>query len=246
MRIAHPWHKLHLHWSKIILVLVLVSAGQECFAQTSGWIKRRNPHYENRRLTYGFLIGLHTTAYKVKYSENFLSPAMDSVHSINAGWKPGFSLGFIVNYRLEDLWDIRLTPKVAFYEHELNYRFITEPYGVTHKIETTMVEFPLLIKFKSEKRENVRMYMIGGAKAGIEASGKKEIENVTSELEITGGNLSAEFGFGFDIYYPLFKFSPEIRFSKGLINILDNKTNPYGYNLDRLSTNTITVYLLFQ
>ncbi len=245
MRIAYTGNKRYLHWPKVVALLTLLVIGHETCAQTSGWIKRR-ADYDSKKLSYGFLIGLHTTAYKIKYSETFLDQTMDSVHSVNPGWLPGFSLGFIVNYRLEDLWDVRITPKVAFYEHELNYQFLTEPYSTTHRVETTMVEFPLLVKFKSERRENVRMYMIGGAKAAIEASGKKEIENVTSELEITGGNLSAEFGFGFDIYYPLFKFSPEIRFSKGLVDILDNHANPYGVNLERVSTNTVTVYLLFQ
>ena len=54
------------------------------------------------------------------------------------------------------------------------------------------------------------MYMIGGVKPGIEASGKKD--KTKAELEIKGTNLSLEAGFGFDLYYPLFKFSPEIRF----------------------------------
>lgn len=88
--------------------------------------------------------------------------------------------------------------------------------------------------------------MIGGVKPGIEASGKKDIENVTTTLEVTGANLSLDVGFGLDIYYPLFKFSPEIRFSRGIVDVLDNRTNKYGLPLERVNTNTITVYLLFQ
>ena len=90
------------------------------------------------------------------------------------------------------------------------------------------------------------MYMVGGIKPGIEASGKKDLENVTSSLEVTGANLNLDAGFGFDLYYPLFKFSPEIRFSRGIVNVLDNVNNPYGKPLKRINTNTITVYLLFQ
>jgi len=231
----------------VILLIGALCVTTETLAQTTGWIRRRNPNYESKKLTYGFLIGIHSAAYKIRYSETFLDQAMDSVHSVNPEWSPGFSLGFIVNYRIEELWDLRITPKVAFYEHKLRYQFVRgEPSDLTHTVETTMVEFPVLVKFKSERRENLRMYMIGGIKPAIEASGKKDLRNVTSELEIKGGNLSAEFGFGFDIYYPLFKFSPEIRFSKGLVDILNNRANPYGVSLDRVSTNTITVYLLFQ
>jgi hypothetical protein len=89
--------------------------------------------------------------------------------------------------------------------------------------------------------------MIGGFKPGIEASGKKQITNSTSRgLEVKGTNLSAEMGFGFDLYYPLFKFSPELRFSRGLVNILDRTNDPFAQPINRVNTNTVTLYLLFQ
>ena len=55
-----------------------------------------------------------------------------------------------------------------------------------------------------------------------------------------------EGGLGFDLYFPLFKFSPEISFSRGMTDLLDNTENKYGKPLKRVNTNTITVYLLFQ
>jgi hypothetical protein len=88
--------------------------------------------------------------------------------------------------------------------------------------------------------------MIGGIKPGLEASGKKNMENASRSLGITGTNLSLDAGFGFDLYYPLFKFSPELRFSRGIMNVLENTTNKYGLPLSRVNTNTITLYLLFQ
>ena len=91
------------------------------------------------------------------------------------------------------------------------------------------------------------MYMLGGVKPAIEASGKRQISNTTAKgIDIKGNNLSLEIGFGFDLYYPLFKFSPEIRFSRGIKNILDKTNNPYSDPLSRINTNTITIYLLFQ
>ena len=86
--------------------------------------------------------------------------------------------------------------------------------------------------------------MIGGVKPAFEASGKKD--KTKAELELKETNLSIEAGFGFDLYYPLFKFSPEIRFSHGLIDVLGNTKNEFGQPLTRVNTNTITVYFLFQ
>lgn len=247
MQTAHIWNQLHLHGAKIIvLLMILAGISQEAYSQQKRWVNKNNPNYDERKLSYGFLIGLHTSAYQIKYSDRFVTQDLDTVYSIEPSWSPGFSLGFIVNYRLTDLLDFRITPKVAFYEHTLRYLYTDETPTQEKLVETTMVELPVLLKYKSERRGNIRMYMVGGAKPGLEASGKKEVADISSNLGITSMNLSLEAGFGFDLYYPLFKFSPEIRFSRGVVNILKNTTNQYGQPLERVNTNTITLYLLFQ
>ncbi|WP_449508541.1 type IX secretion/gliding motility protein PorT/SprT [Dawidia soli] len=250
MQISHIWNKFYIHRHKVGVVLCLLflwggAAAQTTMGKRARWAPRNNPNYDNRKLTYGFLIGIHSSAFKLKYSDPFVSQQFDSVHSVIGAWSGGFSLGFIVNYRLDDQVDVRLTPKVGFYENKVSYLYTDKTPREDLLLESTMVEFPLLLKYKSQRRGNIRMYMIGGVTPAIEASGKKNGKNGES-LEITGSNLSLEGGFGFDLYYPLFKFSPEIRFSHGLFNILDNKNNIYGQPLKSITTNTVTVYFLFQ
>lgn len=244
MHTTDIWRKFNLHRAKIILLGLVLAAGVS-HAQKFKWAPRNNPNYDDRKWTYGFLIGLHTTSYQIKYADNFITDDLDTVHSVIPDWKPGFSLGFIVNYRVNDYLDIRLTPEVAFYEHTLRYNYTDGTYQ-DQLVETTMVEFPFLLKYKSLRRGNVRMYVVGGAKPGIEASGKKELENISDGLEVKNLNMSLEAGIGLDLYFPLFKFSPEIRFSRGVSNILDNTRNDYGKPLKYVNTNTITIYLLFQ
>lgn len=246
MQGSYFWHKLNLQRCKGLITVVFLIAAFHAEAQKRRWAEKNNPNYDDRKLTYGFLIGLHTTSYQLKYADAFADPTQfDTLHSVIPKWKPGFSLGFIVNYRLNDYLDLRVTPKVGFYEHEAVYRYTDNTPQETRLVETTMVEFPLLLKYKSERRGNIRMYMIGGVKPAIQASGQKELENSES-LEVKGSNLHLEAGFGFDLYYPLFKFSPEIRFSRGIVDILENRTNPFGQPLKRVNTNTITLYFLFQ
>lgn len=247
MQTIDIWNKLHLYCPKVaVFLMLLLGLNHEGFSQKKRWVNQNNPTYDERKLSYGFLIGLHSTAYQIKYADRFVTQDLDTVYSIEPRWSPGFSLGFIVNYRLTDLLDFRMTPKVAFYEHTLRYRYTDETPTEEKLVETTMVELPFLLKYKSERRGNVRMYMIGGVKPGLEASGKKDVENRSSNLGVTNLNLSVEAGFGLDLYYPLFKFSPELRFSRGIVNILENTTNIYGQPLLRVNTNTITLYLLFQ
>lgn len=244
MQVSYIWNKLNLFSPKVILACALFAlfAGQ-AHAQKYKWARTNNPNYDNRKISYGFLIGLHTSTLNIKYSDQFVTQDFDTVYAVRPEWSSGFSLGFIVNYRVAEYLDIRLTPKVSFYEFKVNYEYTNMPTNNV-LIESTMVEFPLLAKYKSARRGNVRMYMIGGFSPGIEASGKKDFES--RDLESRTFNLSIEGGFGFDLYYPLFKFSPEIRFSRGLVNVLGNPDNPYGQPLKSVNTNTISVYFLFQ
>lgn len=247
MQTINVRRKLDLHGSKVIFLITsfLLCLLMEGVAQNVRWVRKNNPNYDDRTMSYGFLIGLHTSAYQIHYSDRFVSQAFDTVHSVLPDWSAGFSLGFIVNYKATEFLDLRVTPKVSFYENKLMYVYT---FGAPHQelVETTMVELPLLAKYKSARRGNIRMYMIGGLSPGIEASGKKEGENSTSSLEVKQFNLSLEGGLGFDLYYPLFKFSPEIRFSRGLVDVLANTDNPFGQPLKRVNTNTITVYFFFQ
>jgi hypothetical protein len=244
MRATDFRHKLHIHGKKIALVTALVACAVVTNAQRqTRWVQRNNPNYDDRKLTYGFLIGLHSSIYNINYDDAFVTQQLDTLFAVNPEWSSGFSLGFIVNYRLSEFFDLRLTPEVAFYEQRVRYQYTNETFEDAI-IESTMVELPFLLKYKSERRGNIRMYMIGGVKPGIEASGKKD--QIKEELEISKFNVSLEAGFGFDLYYPLFKFSPELRFSRGMVDILDNRTNDFGVPLRRVNTNTITLYLLFQ
>jgi hypothetical protein len=246
MQGTYFWNKLHLQRNQILIVGLLLLSAISAEAQKKRWVEKNNPNYDERKLTYGFLIGLHTSTYQLKYADNFNDPVkFPTLHSVIPKWKPGFSLGFIVNYRLNDLLDLRVTPKVGFYEHEVIYRYSDNTPQESRLVETTMVEMPLLLKYKSERRGNIRMYMVGGVKPAIEASGQKELEN-SETLEVKTSNLHLEAGFGFDLYYPLFKFSPEIRFSRGIVDILENRDNPFGEPLKRVNTNTLTIYFLFQ
>ncbi len=227
------------------IVLLLTLACGDSFGQHFKWARRNNPEFDRRKISYGFMIGLHTSAYQVKYSDQFVTPSMDTVHSVQAQFTPGFSLGFLVNLRFNDVLDLRIMPKAGFYNHKLIY-YYTDNSTNTQTVETTMVEFPILLKYKSNRRGNVRMYMVGGFTPAIEASGKNDIQGSVSGIDIRNWNLSADVGLGFDFYFPLFKLSQEIRFSKGLVNMLGPDPSIYSAPLKSLNTNTISVYFIFQ
>jgi hypothetical protein len=238
------WHKFNLLGKKIVFLSLGVLLFGNALAQSNSELL--NPRYDERKIiTYGFSLGFQTSAYQLKYADYFLDPAMDSVHSILPKKRPGFKLGFIVNFKLAQFLDLRITPSVSFTEYILEYNFVGGDQFI-ELVESTGVEFPVLFKYKSQRRNNLRMYLVGGITPIIEAAGKSSLEEDLSRLQVEKFNAILELGFGLDMYYPLFKFSPEVRFAYGLVNILSPIENAKSIGIEELRTKTLSFYFHFQ
>jgi hypothetical protein len=222
----------------LIALLLLLIISTTAKAQDPKW--SNSPKYDDRILHYGFSIGIGSSGYKAKLSQRFLD---DTVNYVRPTFSTAFTLGFVVSLRLAEHFDLRLLPTVGFYERKIDFKFPNTQ--KTQVIESTFLEFPLLVKYKSQRRRNSRMYLVAGGKLSIEAGAKKK-EKKRTELRTQGTDFSIEYGVGFDFYMPLFKFSPELRFSHGLINVLNPDPNVYSQSIAKLTTHTVTLYLHFE
>ncbi|MBV6644756.1 MAG: PorT family protein [Cyclobacteriaceae bacterium] len=240
MQNPHLWNKLNIRWYKIVLILLLST---EVFAQDAP--TEHLIDYDAQWIHYGFLMGVHSSRYRIKYNEAFTAPDLDSVHSIIPRNTGGIKVGFVVNMRLFQYLDFRMMPAVSFYENNLEYRYTD---GTTFNFfkDATMVELPLLLKYKSVRRGNAAMYLTWGVTPSIEAAGKSDELANEEKLETRNWNLAVDIGAGFDIYFPLFKFSPEIRYSYGLRNMLFEEKNEFNVGLDRLVFQNIGFFITFE
>jgi hypothetical protein len=255
MYTSHLRHQLHLSGKKIALLAVLlfgIASGQT-WAQRIPNSKKNfyginQADYEHKVMHYGFFLAYHNSHYNITHSAQFVT-TKDSLLAINPANTSGFGIGIVANYRFSRLFSLRLLPTFSFYGKNVDY-VINDP--ITNKIttisetrEATNVEIPLLLKFQSERRDNVRMYLVAGLKASIEANTKKK-EGGNEHLNLSNTDLAVEYGAGFDLFYEFVKFSPEIRFSHGLLNLLDPSGNKYSRGIQNLSSHTVSLYLHFE
>ena len=247
MYFSHLRYIKYLHGTKtaVILLFLTLLACNSVFAQKEAEKRKviNLPNFDERRMHFGFYLAGNYATYRVKRSE-FAAQNPDSIISVTPTGTPGFTLGFIFNARLGDYADLRLVPGVAFYERWVDYKFAQKG-PIRQVMESTMAEFPLLLKLKSERRGNTRMYVLIGGKYSM-ASGLRRKDKKPEELRAVNSDFSVEYGFGFDIYYEYFKLSPEIRFSHGLKQGFVNDPNKYANALSRLSTHTVTISFHFQ
>jgi hypothetical protein len=245
MQNAYIRHKFHLYSYQVVLALCigLFFLHDEADAQVPGAVNL--PNFDEQKIHYGFLIGGQSSKFRMKYSDAFISPEMDSLHSILPENKFGFKIGFIVDFHVLQYLDVRLTPTFGFYQLGLNYRFDTGE--VLEELrDPTYFEVPVLLKYKSIRRKNRAMYLLAGLSPGIKVSGAKKGEDTSERLLIKKFNLALEVGVGLDLFQPFFKFSPEVRYSYGLINALDSEKNDFSAGIEQLNIHSFTIYVTFE
>src|SRR5690606_12014604 len=106
-------------------------------------------------------------------------------------------------------------------------------------------ELPLQLRYKSMPFKDKRMFMLAGLKYSYDV--QSNAKSRKSLLKISPHDFQYEFGFGIQMFYPYFIFSPEIKFSKGLSNLLiyENGRNEARV-LERLRTDIISISFNFE
>lgn len=266
MQATHFWNHLHLRRNQVTLLFLFVfgfagsgfAQGMFGLTSTSG--------SDDKLISYGFFLAVHRSAYQIKYSDQYFDQNLNNpngIYSIYPKYTPGFSLGFTGILRVHDQVNFLFTPKIGFYEYRMDINYLdatatTVPgtdnnsanylgYRTEEVVnEATMVELPLLFKYRSQRFNNTRMYFLGGASYQFRT--KTQDEANLDPIVTTGKDFTLEAGMGFEIYFRYFKFAPEIRFSHGLNNLYyPEKTNPDISNyISSIKRKGITIYLNFQ
>jgi hypothetical protein len=203
------------------------------------------PNYDNKTVHFGFLIGINALDFK-------LTPKTQidqQLYVIKSQNQKGFNLGVVSNFRLSRSMDLRAIPTLSLAERRIQYT-LNENFILTDinkKIESTFIEFPLCIKYKSNRYNKLRSYVITGLKYSLDLASQRNIDDEGLELvKIQQNDLSYEIGIGFDFYLPFFKFSPEFKANFGIINMLVNDGNIYSNSLKDMKTRGFTISFTFE
>jgi hypothetical protein len=211
-------------------------------------------NYDLQTIHFGFLLGVN--------SFNFVATPIrdlrdvDSVLSISPEAGMGFSLGIISNLHLGDNFDLRFTPTLSFGERKLIYQLRVTPSVINDSattdtkfksVESTFLEFPVLLKFKSARLNNGRAYVIGGVKPVIDLASQDKVDDKGEKiLKLKKNDLNCEIGFGIDFYTQYFKFTPEFKMSYGLNNLLVQDNNLYTSSLQSIRSKAFYISFTFE
>ena len=132
-------------------------------------------------------------------------------------------------------------PALIFGERHLDYGFIDSLDNYSNeikKIESTLLDFPVYIKYKSERYNNFRTYLLSGVKYSMDIASQDEIDDEGQKIvKLKKNDIMGEIGFGVDFYLEYFKFSPQIKISYGILNLLSKDKTLYTKSINKLTTN---------
>jgi hypothetical protein len=236
---------LSLYRQKTVIIVIFLFTIQSLLAQEN--IKFQ-PEYDAKKIHFGYFLGLASTSYQVRFNSSFIGPTNNGkVLAITSPSTTGIKAGGIINVHLNDYFDFRFSPlSVAIYN-----RKILESDSIVHKQEDkAWFEIPLLLKYKSERRKNTRMFLFGGLKYGFETNIINRRGGVSSRniLFTKTSDLTLDYGFGLELFREYFKVTPEIHFSHGLKNMKAPgvPASSYMQYVERLRTHSVTFFLVFQ
>jgi len=205
------------------------------------------PKYDKQRIHFGFLLGINNTDFVIRRADNFNK--IDTLYTVESTSQTGFNLGIIANLHLAENFDLRFVPDLAFSQRNLEYTFYPDGIKTTtiKQIESTLLEFPLELKFKSNRVNNYRVYVIAGAKYSIDMVSQAKVESADKEfVKLKKNDYGYQVGFGFDFYLERFKFSPEIKMYNGLRNLLVDDPKVFSTSIESLKSKIFLISFTFE
>lgn len=208
------------------------------------------PKYDLKKYHFGFLLAYNQFDFNIKPYSNLNN--FDSLMVVETEPQSGFNLGVISNMRLGNNFDLRFTPTLSFGNRIINYTINyrdTIAQVVKKNVESTYIDFPVLLKFKSSRMNNVRVYVVGGFNYSIDLASQAKKKNEQKNevmIKLLRNDYSFQMGVGVDFYLTYFKFSTEFKMAYGFRDLIQREGNLFSNSIQRLNSKIMQVSFLFE
>ncbi len=214
---------------KILKFLLLAVSLTPCLLYSQSEKLRNLPYIDQRRIHFGFMLGVHTQDIEFVHNGIVSEDGSQWVAEI-PGFSPGFAVGLVGDYAFTENLSLRLTPSMYFGSKYIKMVDLNTGEKENQDIKSNYLMVPLSLKYAARRVNNYRPYLIAGASAGLDLSKRKDTPILLKRFD-----TYIEVGLGCDLYLPFFKLIPELKFSFGMLDILQ-------HNRDDLRDKTMIRY----
>ncbi|MCB9310065.1 MAG: PorT family protein [Lewinellaceae bacterium] len=207
----------HLPSKKIVLfTLAFIYICSVVYGQIGGRENYNFREFNRKSYYFGINLGINNSNFKVYQSKNFIGN--DSIRITEGSGSSGVNMHMVTNLKIGEYFDFRFLPGFSFAQRSLVYTHVADASSVERKIESVFFELPFHLRFKSDPYKDKRAFVVAGLKYSFDVQSNSKSRK--SLLKIAPHDFQYELGVGMQMFYPYFIFSPEIKFSRGLSNIL--------------------------
>ena len=168
----YPYYFLSLgvysNMRKVVFISLLFALVQPVFSQEK---KPRNlTHEDNKTLHWGFTVGLNSMDFAIRRNPD--APSFKYADVI--GFQPaGFQVNIVSDLRLTEDLNLRFLPGINLGSRNMIF-FDPDTWeeDLDMTIGSSFLDFPLLLKYRSERVNNYRPYVIGGLSYRLDMSAR--------------------------------------------------------------------------
>lgn len=231
----------HLHRSQISVLIVLLFAATQLYAQRRG--AEHRPNDDQRKWHFGIGISPNFAKAKLIVAPDFY--ARDSVRQINIEGFYGINFGGIADYRIARYFTVRYLPQIEFSQR--NFEFVFDDRVQKAKTETVSLNQCLLLKHHSVRHGNHRLYVIGGLRYTHDFQSNEDAIRSPNlpMVAFKKNSLYYEFGLGYDHFGIWSLISTEIKMSNSITNMLSTDPYIYSSSISRIQARLFQISFLF-
>jgi hypothetical protein len=202
--------------------------------------------FRGKNYYFGITLGYNQSDFRIYHSKDFI--LNDSFARAESVTGPGFNLGIVSNLKIGDYFDLRFLPTLSFTERTIRYTVPSDGDQVFQRpIESVLVEMPFHVRYKSATYHDFRLFVIAGVKYSFDVASDSRTRQAAGIVKIAPTDFQFEYGAGIQFFFPYFIFSPEIKISQGLNNILIFNGDLEQSNvLEKVLSRTFTLSLHFE
>lgn len=207
--------------------------------------------FDNKTFHFGFILSGNKSDFSFKLEED--TTFSTGLYGISNSPQGGFNLALLGAARLNRHLSLRFVPGLSFQDRGLNYTFANSSGDgvnqVLKRTEAVNLDFPLLLKIRTDRLTNFAAYALVGGKYSRDMQSQEDVNQQLQDdniLRLKSSNYSADLGAGIDFFLPFFKFSIEIKTELGLINVLIPDDSNYANPIESLRTRSYIVSICFE
>ena len=232
----------------IVIFLLFVIAGKGYSQQMKNLYD-----FDEARMHFGFVLGYNKADFYLDKNTEY-GTSIDTLMVLEVEPKSGFNLGIVSSLNLTPNLKIRLVPSLSFQERVIEYTYFKQPdtSEFWHKeVQPVFLDFPLLVKFRTNRINNFAAYIIGGGRFGLDMSSSVDVKNSSASLEdqivkTSRSDYGLEIGGGIDLFLEYFKFGVELKLGMGLKNMLIQENLKFSSPIESLRSKVWTLSFTFE